>query len=114
MHVYAHLHIDRKSLQRRLNVSSNIIDAQTYQYTYACIYIYIHIHICAHSAASVFADVCIDVKKYRVKYTPAHALVPRTPVPKCTQHSLRKNAQRYMHTHMCIRTDMHTNTHMYP
>jgi len=36
--------------------------------------------------------------------------VPRTPVPKCTQHSLKKNAHIYMPTHMCIRIHMHKNT----
>jgi len=46
-----------------------------------------HIHICAHPEASVFADVYVDVKKETcVMYTPAHALVPRIPVPKCLQH----------------------------
>ena len=39
-HVYAHLYTDRKSQQRRLNVSINIIDAHTYPYTYACTYIF--------------------------------------------------------------------------
>ena len=38
MHVYAHLYTDRKSQQRRLNASNNIIDAHTHPYTYACIY----------------------------------------------------------------------------
>ena len=44
-------------------------------------------------------------------YTPAQALVPRISVPKCTQHSLQKNAHRCTHTHICIRIHMHTNTH---
>jgi len=44
IHVYAHLYTDQKCQQRRLNVSSNIIDAHTYPYTYVCIYIYICIY----------------------------------------------------------------------
>jgi len=44
-------------------------------------------------------------------YTPAHALVPKTPVPKCMQHWLQKNAHIYILTHTCIRILMQTNTH---
>ena len=40
----------------------------------------------------------------------AHALVPKTPVPKCMQHSLQKNAHLYILTHICIRIHMHTHT----
>ena len=36
--------------------------------------------------------------------------MPRTPVPKCTQHSLQKNEHIYIPTHMCIRIHMHKNT----
>ena len=46
-----------------------------------------------------------------VTYTPAHALVPKTPVPKCMQHSLQKNARIYELTHICIRIHLHANTH---
>jgi len=48
-----------------------------------------------------------------VTCTPAHALVPKTPVTKCTQHSLQKNAHMYIYTHTCTRTHMHTNTHVH-
>ena len=59
-----------------------------------------HIHPCAQPAASVFADVYVGVKKNTcVTYTPAHAIVPKTPVPKCRQHSLKKNAHIYIYTH---------------
>ena len=56
MHVYAHLHTDRisESPQRRLNASSNIIDAHTYPCTlYACTYIFIHIHTYVHTLQRV-------------------------------------------------------------
>ena len=46
-----------------------------------------------------------------VTFTPAHALVPKTPVPKCMQHSLQKNAHMHIPTHICIRIHMHTNAH---
>ena len=39
MHVYAHPYTDRKSQERRLNTSTNIIDAYMYPYTFTCIYI---------------------------------------------------------------------------
>jgi len=57
---YAHVCTDRKSLQQRLNVSSNIIDAHTHPCAYARMHT--HIHICAQPAASVFVDVYIGVK----------------------------------------------------
>jgi len=88
-------------------VSSNIIDT-----IYICMHIHthIHIHICAQPAASVFADVYVGVKLTCVTYTPAHALVPKTPVPKCMQHSLQEYAHIYILTHISIRIHMHTNT----
>jgi len=46
-----------------------------------------------------------------VTCTPVHTLVPKTPVTKCMQHSLQKNAHIYIYTHTCTRTHMHTNTH---
>jgi len=51
------------------------------------------------------------IKHTCVIYTPAHALVPKTPVPKCMQHSLQKNAHIYILTHICIHIHMHTKTH---
>ena len=35
----------------------------------------------------------------------------KTPVPKCMQHSLQKNAHTYIPTPICIRIHMYTNTH---
>ena len=54
-HVYAHLYTDRKSHQRRLNASSNIIDAHTDPYTYACkyTYLYAYTHMCTHCSECV-------------------------------------------------------------
>jgi len=59
MHVYAHLCTDTKSQYRRLNVSSNIIDAYTYPHTYACIYTY----ICVHNLQRVCLQMCMLVSK---------------------------------------------------
>jgi len=99
MHVYAHLYTDWKSQQQCLNASSNIIDAHTYPYTYACIYIYICIYTYVHNLQRVCSR-CVRWCQTNtcVMYTPAHALVHRTPVPKCTQNSLPKNAHIYIHT----------------
>ena len=62
------------------------------------------------------ADVYVVVKKHLCNVTPAHALsrVPRTPVPKCTQHSLQKNAHMHTHTHIFTHIHMHTSTHAHP
>ena len=71
-----------------------------------------HLHTCAQPTASVFADVYVGVKKNTcVIYTPAYAIVPKTPVPKCTQHSLQKNAHIYIYTHTCTRIHITANKH---
>jgi len=49
IHVHAYLYTDRKSQQRRLNASNNIIDAHTHPDTYACIHTYICIHTYVHN-----------------------------------------------------------------
>jgi len=87
----------------------------------------IHIHVHAHAYYNIYIHtyvrtlqrVCCRCVRWCqtntcIMYTPAHALVPRTPVPKCTQHSLQKNAHIYVRTHTCIRIQMHTNTHAHP
>ena len=83
-HVYAHLYIDGKSLQRRLNASSNIIDAHTYLYTYAWAYIYICTYTYVHTLQRVCRRLSHGVRwcptNTCIMYTSAHALVPRTPV----------------------------------
>ena len=118
------LYTDRKTQQRHLNASSNIIDTHTssnitdthmYPYTYACTYIY----ICTYAYVYTLQRVCRRCVRWCqtntfMTYTPAYALVPRTPVPKCMQHSLQKNAHIYIHSHICIRIHMHTNTHAHP
>jgi len=60
--------------------------------------------VCSQMCTLVYKHTCVT-------YTPAHALVPKTPVPKCMQHSLQKNAHIHILTHICIRIHMHTNTH---
>jgi len=93
-------------------VSSNIIDAHTHPYAYTCTCTHIYIYTYVHNLQRVCSQMCTLVYKHTcVTYTPAHALVPKTPVPKCMQHSLQKNAHIYIPTHICIRIHMHTNTH---
>jgi len=115
MHAYAHVYTDKKisvstpqrvkQYHRRIYVSIHIC---------MHIHIYMHIHTSAQPAASVFADVYVGVKKNTcVTYTPAHALVPKIPVPKCTQHSLQKNAHIYTCTHMHTHTYAHEHTHAF-
>jgi len=66
--MYMHTYIQiKKSQQRRLNASSNVIDAHTYPYTSSCTYIYIysHTHMCTPCSECV-ADVYVDVKQTSV------------------------------------------------
>jgi len=105
MHVYAHLYTDRKSQQRRLNVSSNTTDAHTYYVSiYICmsIHIYMHIHICAHPAASVL-QMCMLMSNQHL-YN----------VYVCTCTSAQKNCSKVRATlhakkmHIYICRDIHT------
>jgi len=110
-HACAHVCTNRKSQQHRLNVSSYIIDAHTHPYAYACMYTHIYIYTYVRNLQRVCSQMCTLVYKHTcVMYTPAHALVPKTPV-KCMQHSLQKNARIYIPTHIYIRIHMHMNTH---
>ena len=81
------------------------IHMHAYIYTYICIYTYVYNlqRMCRRCVRWCQRNICIT-------HTAAHALVPRTPVPKCTQHSLQKNEHIYIPTHMCIRIHMHKNT----
>ena len=78
---------------------------RTYVSIYICIHIhtYMHIHICAPPASSVSQMCSWCQTNTCIMYTSAHALVPRTPVPKCMQHPLEK---------ICIH--MHTISHAHP
>ena len=104
IHVYAHQYTDRQSHQRRLNAWSNIIDAHMHLYTYACISTCICIYTYAHNLQRMCCR-CVRwcQRNICITHTAAHALVPRTPVLKCMQHPLQKNAHVYIHTHVCIR-----------
>jgi len=70
-----------------------------------CIYICMHMHIYMHIHCGTTCSECVRRcvcwchKNTCVTYTPAHALVPKTPVLKCTQHSLQKIAHIYIYTH---------------
>jgi len=78
---------------------------------HAYIQIYTYTQICTNCSECIRRCVRWCKKHTCVTYTPAHALVPKTPFPKCMQHSLQKNAHIYIPTHICIRRHMHTNTH---
>jgi len=107
-----HLDASNNVIEQHLDASNNIIDAHThlhtyaYKYTYICIYTYVHIlqRMCCRCVRWCQRNICIT-------HTAAYALVPRTPVLKCTQHPLQKNAHTYIHTHICIRIHMHKNIH---
>jgi len=92
---------------------------QYHRRTYASMYICMHIHIYMHThirttcSECVRRCVCWCKNNSCVTYTPAHALVPKTSVTKCTQHSLKKNAHIYILTHICIRIHMHTDTRVH-
>jgi len=108
IHVHAHLFTDSKSQQWRLNAS----DTHTHSCTYACIYT----HICIYTYVLNLQRMCRRCLRWCQRnicttHTTAHALVLRTPVLKCTQHSLQMNALIHIHTHICIRIHIYKNTH---
>ena len=125
-HTYTHactyhgLYTDSKSQQQRLNASNNIIDAHTHPYTYACIYTHIWIYtyvqnlqrMCHRCVRWCQRNICI-------MHTTAHALVLRTPVLKCTQHSLQiwlfvcKKLHIYIYTHTYAYAYISTRIHMH-
>ena len=108
-HAYAHVCTDTKSQQQRLNVSSNIIDAHTHPYAYACIYTHIYVYTYVHNLQRVCSQMCTLVQKHTcVTYTPAHAIVPKTPV-KCMKHSLQKNAHTHIGTNHARTKDSSTD-----
>ena len=84
-----------------------------------CIYICMHMHIYMHIHCGTTCSECVRRcvcwchKNTCVTYTPAHALVPKTPVLKCTQHSLQKIAHIYIHTHICTRIHMCINAYVH-
>jgi len=112
--VHAHLYTDRKSQQQRVDTSNNIIDAHTHSYKYACIYTYIFIYTYVHNLRRMCRR-CVRwcQRNICITHTTAHALEPKTPVLKCTQHPRQKNAHIYVHAHTCTCIDMHkkTNAH---
>jgi len=115
MYVHAHLYTDGKSLQRRLNASSNIIDAHTYPHTYACIYIYICTYTRVHTLQRVCHRCvrwCQNTLLYNV-YTYACTGAQST-YSKVHSTLTAKKIHIYIHTHICIRMHMHTNTPAHP
>jgi len=112
INVHAHLYTERKSQQQHLNASNNIIDAHTHSYTHACMYTFICISKYVHNLQWMcHRCVCWCQRNFCITHTVAHALVPRPPVLKCTQHSLQKNAHIHIHTHMCMSIHMHMTIH---
>jgi len=119
-HTYAHtctcalIHWQKISTTtpRRIKQYS-MIDAQTNPYTdafidtYICIYTYAHNlqRMCCRCACWCQRNICTT-------HTAAHALVPRTPVLKCTQHQLQNNAHMhvlaytYAYAYICTRIHM--------
>ena len=108
--------IHREKISAKIPLRVKQYHRRTYVSIHVCmhIHIYMHIHICAHPAASVWQMCTLMSKNTCVKYSPAHALVPRTPVPQCIQHSLRNNEHTCIHTCICKREHTHTNTHVHP
>jgi len=78
---------------------------------HAYTHIYAYTHMCTTCSECVRKCVRWCKKHTCVAYTPAHALVPKTAVPKCMQHSLQKNAHMCIPTLICIRIHMYMNTH---
>ena len=116
-HIYIRMHMHTYAQIKNLNnnastcqaISQTHIRIHIHMHAYTHIYAYTHMHTTCSECVRRGVRWC--KKNTYVTYTPAHALVPKTPVPKCMQHSLQKNAHIYTLTHICIRIHMHTNTH---
>jgi len=77
---------------------------------HAYTHIYTYTHMCTTSSECVLRCVRWCKKHTCVTYTPAHALVPKTPV-KCMQHSLQKKCTYiYIYTYMFTHAYAHENT----
>ena len=63
-------------------------------------------------AASMSQMCTLLLKTHLYTCTPAHAMVPRTPVHKCMQHKLQKKAHICIQTHICTRIHKRMNTHV--
>jgi len=79
-------------------------------HAYTHLYVYTHMRTTCSECVRRCVRWC--TKHTCVTYTPAHALVPKTPVPKCMQHSLQiMHIHIYLHTYayayICTRTHMH-------
>jgi len=72
--------------------------------------------MCTTCSECVRRCVCWCKKHTCVTYTPAHALMPKTPVSKCMQHSLQKNAHTniFLHTYIKMHIQIYSYTHIYP
>jgi len=77
---------------------------------HAYTHIYAYTHMCTTCSECVRKCVRWCKKHTCVAYTPAHALVPKTAVPKCMQHSLQKNAHIYTCTHIYTHIYAHEHT----
>jgi len=119
IHVHAHLYTNRKSQQQCLNASNNITDAHTLPCTYACMYTSICIYTYVRNLQRMSrCHRCVRQcqKNICIAHTTANALVLRTPVLKCTQHSLQKNAHiysTYIHTYAYAYTSTRKYMHIY-
>jgi len=111
MHIYTQTSIHRQKISAMTPQRVKQYHRHTYASIYMCMHIHInmHIHICAHPAANVSQMSTLMSKEhlYNARID-AQALVPRTPVQKCTQHSLQKECTYiYTYTHC----SMHTHTY---
>ena len=94
--------------QRVQAISQTHIRIHMHMHAYTHIYIYTH--MCTTCSECVRKCVRWCKKHTCVAYTPAHALVPKTAVPKCMQHSLQKNAHIYTCTHIYTHIYAHEHT----
>ena len=111
MHAYAHLYTDRKSQQRRLNVSSNIIDAHTYPYTYACTYTYICTYTYVNTLQRVCSQMCVLMSKIHLRNVRTCTCTGAQNTCSKLHATLTAKQRTYIYTHAKKCTYMHTNTH---
>ena len=106
MHMHTYTQI-KKSQYRRLNVSSNLIDAYTYPYTYACIYTYICIYTYVHNLYRVCSQMCTLMSKKHM--CNVHTCPCTGAQNTCSKVLATLTAKKC--TYICTHTQIHTHTY---
>jgi len=97
IHMHTYAQIENLSNDTSTSQAISLTHIRIHVHMHAYTHIYVYTHMCTTCSECVRRCVRWCKKNTCVTYTPAHALVPKTSVPKCMQHSLLKNAHTYIH-----------------